>query len=83
MSQPPDQVLGREDLANMTIFCPRVSNSLLTFVEKYNLQDCRPEVLAAYLLRKSGKAYTTIAESLGVSPRTAKRWFVFIDEVVW
>ncbi len=83
MSEPPDQVLGREDLAKMTIFSHGSAKSKLKVYERMGVKGSPLRKVGAYVLRKAGYTYPAIAEHYGVHIRTVRRWVDSVSETVF
>ncbi len=82
MSQPPDQVLGREDLAKMQIRYHGSIKSKLRYYERINLTGIPIERVTAHALRKMEYPYPAISALLGVSNSTVWRWHNSVSEII-
>ncbi len=72
MSEPPDQVLGREDLAKMTII--KKDNRPLTLLEEHKIEDRDFWRVQAFLAREAGYSCRRVAGEFKKSRRTIRRW---------
>ena len=73
MSEPPTQVLGKEDMRWGMHIIEKDSASL-TLIEQYKIEGRDFWRVMAFLARESGYSCRQISKEFGKSRRTIRRW---------